>query len=48
VAFTRTVPDDWSAHEKLARYAAGLGGHAMVLDIDVGPMLQNPQAAHIG
>jgi hypothetical protein len=40
VAFTRTVPDEWSAHEKLANTAQGWGVHAMVLDIDVGPMLQ--------
>jgi hypothetical protein len=40
VAFTRTVPDDWSAHEKLANTAQGWAVHAMVLDIDVGPMLQ--------
>jgi hypothetical protein len=40
VAFTRTVPDDWSAHEKLADTPQGWAVHAMVLDIDVGPMLQ--------
>jgi hypothetical protein len=40
VAFTRTVPDDWSAHEKLANTAQGWAVHSMVLDIDVGPMLQ--------
>jgi hypothetical protein len=40
VAFTRTVPDEWAAHEKLANTARGWAVHAMVLDIDVGPMLQ--------
>ena len=40
VAFTRTVPDTWSEHEKLANTAQGWAVHAMVLDIDVGPMLQ--------
>ena len=40
VAFTLTVPDDWSQHEKLANTAKGWAVHAMVLDIDVGPMLQ--------
>jgi hypothetical protein len=40
VAFTRTVPDDWSAHEKLADTPQGWAVHAMVLDIDVGPLLQ--------
>jgi len=40
VAFTRTVPDDWSAHEKLADTEQGWAVHAMVLDIDVGPLLQ--------
>ena len=40
VAFTRTVPDTWSEHEKLADTPQGWAVHAMVLDIDVGPMLQ--------
>ena len=40
VAFTLTVPDEWAAHEKLAVTARGWAVHAMVLDIDVGPMLQ--------
>ncbi len=40
VAFTRSVPDDWSAHEKLADTPQGWAVHAMVLDIDVGPLLQ--------
>jgi hypothetical protein len=40
VAFTLTVPDEWAAHEKLANTAQGWAVHAMVLDIDVGPMLQ--------
>ncbi|WP_213285637.1 hypothetical protein [Bradyrhizobium sp. sGM-13] len=40
VAFTRTVPDTWSEHEKLANTPQGWAVHAMALDIDVGPMLQ--------
>jgi hypothetical protein len=40
LAFTRSVPDDWSEHEKLANTAQGWAVHAMVLDIDVGPLLQ--------
>jgi hypothetical protein len=40
VAFARSVPDDWSAHEKLANTPQGWALHAMVLDIDVGPQLQ--------
>ena len=40
VAFTRTVPDEWAAHEKLANTPQGWAVHAMVLDIDVGPLLQ--------
>jgi hypothetical protein len=40
VAFTKTVPDTWSEHEKLANTPQGWAVHAMVLDIDVGPMLQ--------
>ncbi len=40
IAFCRTVPDDWNQHEQLANTPKGLGVHAMVLDIDVGPLLQ--------
>lgn len=40
VAFARSVPDDWSAHERLADTPQGWALHAMVLDIDVGPLLQ--------
>ncbi len=40
VAFAKTVPDTWSEHEKLANTPQGWAVHAMVLDIDVGPMLQ--------
>jgi hypothetical protein len=39
-AFTRSVPDEWAAHEKLADTPQGWAVHAMVLDIDVGPLLQ--------
>lgn len=40
VDFGRTVPDKWSEHEKLADTPQGLGIHAMILDVDVGPLLQ--------
>ncbi len=40
IAFCRSVPDDWSEHDRLADTAQGWAVHAMVLDIDVGPMLQ--------
>jgi len=40
IAFTRTVPDDWSEHEKLADTPQGLGVHALLLDVDIGPLLQ--------
>jgi hypothetical protein len=40
VAFARSVPDEWSAHQKLADTREGWALHAMVLDIDVGPLLQ--------
>jgi hypothetical protein len=41
IAFTRTVPNAWSAHDKLAKTTpGGLGTHALVLDRDVGPLLQ--------
>ena len=40
VALARSVPDDWSEHEKVGDTPQGWALHAMVLDIDVGPMLQ--------
>lgn len=40
VAHAKSVPDSWSEHEKIGNTAQGWAMHAMVLDIDVGPMLQ--------
>jgi hypothetical protein len=40
IAFSRTVPDQWKAHDDLANTPQGLGVHALLLDIDVGPLLQ--------
>jgi len=40
IKFCRTVPDDWNAHDALANTRQGLGVHAMLLDVDVGPLLQ--------
>lgn len=40
VAAARSVPYSWSEHEKLARTPKGYGIHALVLDRDVGPILQ--------
>ncbi len=40
IRFTRTAPDDWYAHERLAKTAKGLGVHALILDVDIGPLLQ--------
>ena len=40
IAVSRSVPDAWSAHERLADTSKGLGIHALNLDIDIGPLLQ--------
>jgi hypothetical protein len=40
VALARSVPDEWAQHEKLGDTPQGWALHAMVLDIDVGPLLQ--------
>ena len=40
VAMARAVPDEWAQHEKIADTPQGWAMHAMVLDIDVGPLLQ--------
>ena len=40
IAVALSVPDDWSQHEKIGDTPQGWAMHAMVLDVDVGPMLQ--------
>jgi hypothetical protein len=41
IAYTRTVPNQWVEHDKLAKTTRpGIGVHAAVLDIDLGPLLQ--------
>lgn len=40
IAFSRSVPDRWAAHARLAETEKGLAIHALILDIDVGPLLQ--------
>jgi hypothetical protein len=41
IAFSRSVPDAWREHDRLAKTTAGgLGIHAAILDIDIGPLLQ--------
>jgi hypothetical protein len=40
IAFSRTVPDDWTEHDKLANTPRGFAVHSLNLDIDVGPLLQ--------
>jgi len=41
VAFSRSVPNRWGEHDRLAKTTAGgFGIHAAVLDIDIGPLLQ--------
>jgi hypothetical protein len=40
IAFSRTVPNNWNAQEKLGETQQGWGVHPLLLDIDVGPLLQ--------
>ncbi|KYH01750.1 hypothetical protein [Bradyrhizobium sp. DOA1] len=40
VAHAKSVPDTWSDHEKMGVTPQGWAMHAMVLDVDIGPMLQ--------
>jgi hypothetical protein len=41
IAFSRSVPDNWNDHDRLAKTTpGGLGIHAAILDRDVGPILQ--------
>jgi hypothetical protein len=41
IAFCRTVPYAWNEHDKLAKFTrGGIGVHAVLLDRDIGPLLQ--------
>jgi hypothetical protein len=41
IAFSRSVPNAWSEHDRLAKTTqGGIGIHAAVLDRDIGPLLQ--------
>ncbi len=41
IAFSRSVPNNWNEHDRLAKTTAGgMGIHAAILDIDIGPLLQ--------
>jgi hypothetical protein len=41
IAFTRRVPNNWNEFDKLAKTTpGGIGIHAVVLDRDIGPLLQ--------
>jgi len=41
IAFSRSVPNHWNDHDRLAKTTAvGMGIHAAILDIDIGPLLQ--------
>jgi hypothetical protein len=41
IAFSRSVPDNWNDHDRLAKTTpGGLGIHAAILDRDIGPLLQ--------
>jgi hypothetical protein len=40
IAFSRSVPDTWNDHDRLANTEKGMGIHALNLDIDIGPLLQ--------
>jgi hypothetical protein len=41
IAFSRSVPNSWTEHDRLAKTTAGgFGIHAAILDIDIGPLLQ--------
>ena len=41
VAYSRTVPNNWNDHDRMAKTTpGGMGIHAAVLDRDIGPLLQ--------
>ena len=41
IAYAHSVPQRWSDYDRLAKQTAGgIGIHAIVLDIDIGPLVQ--------
>ena len=48
VALARSIPGNWSEHEKLGRTPQGWAVHALVLDVDVGPWLQTHKLLDFG
>ena len=41
IAFSRSVPNSWNEHDRLAKTTVGgIGVHAVLLDRDIGPLLQ--------
>lgn len=40
IEYSKSVPDAWGEHERIAATPKGLGIHALNLDVDVGPLLQ--------
>lgn len=40
IAVCKTVPNEWSSHERLGVTPQGIGVHALNLDMDTGPYLQ--------
>ncbi len=40
LSVARSVPNEWSQHQKLARTPQGYGIHALNMDADIGPWLQ--------
>lgn len=40
IAYARSVPNHWNEHTKLAKTSRGYAMHALLMDIDIGPLLQ--------
>jgi hypothetical protein len=47
VAFARSIPHRWSDYDRVAKHTPqGLGIHAVLLDVDIGPLLQVQKLAN--
>jgi hypothetical protein len=47
VAFARSIPDRWSNYDRVAKQTPkGVGIHAVLLDVDIGPLLQVQKLAN--
>lgn len=46
IKYARSIPYQWATHVKMAGTPKGMGLHAAILDLDIGPLLQTQKLAN--